>query len=211
MSALAYGMKFLSQPRFGIYAAHAAFWCAFVIARLIAQSSAPGQHDNREGATRASTQDAAPYSRALVSFHAFAFAILYFGLGIAVFGGHSLALFQSQPIAALLVIGCGAVLCCWALLYFRSWRFRATVAVGHELATGGPFRLLRHPIYMALNLLALGSALWIPTPIVWFSFVLVVVGSDLRARSEEALLLRTYGDAYASYCERTRRFVPGVY
>jgi protein-S-isoprenylcysteine O-methyltransferase Ste14 len=204
-------MKLPSQPSFGIYAAHAAFWCAFVIARLIAQSSAPEQHDRHESVPRTSTQDSAPHSRALVLLHAFAFAILYFGLGNAVFGGHSVALSHSQTIAALLVIGCGAVLCCWALLYFRSWRFRATVAVGHELATGGPFRLVRHPIYMGLNLLALGSALWIPTPIVWLSFVLVVAGSDLRARSEEALLLRTYGDVYATYCKHTRRFVPGVY
>jgi protein-S-isoprenylcysteine O-methyltransferase Ste14 len=64
---------------------------------------------------------------------------------------------------------------------------------------------------MALNLLALGSALWIPTLTEWVAFVFMVVGSDLRARSEEALLQRNFGERYASYCTRTRRFVPMLY
>jgi protein-S-isoprenylcysteine O-methyltransferase Ste14 len=64
---------------------------------------------------------------------------------------------------------------------------------------------------MAFNLLALGSALWMPTPALWIAFVLMVVGGDLRARGEETLLLHTFGDVYAGYCRRTRRFVPGVY
>ena len=65
------------------------------------------------------------------------------------------------------------------------------------------------PIYMGLNLLALGSAL--PTAILWAAFVLMVVGSDLRARAEEALLERAFGVRYREYRTHTRRFVPGVY
>ncbi len=63
----------------------------------------------------------------------------------------------------------------WALDYFRSWRFRAKLDEGHQLATGGPFRLLRHPIYMGLNLLALGSAFW-------------VVKRELKTEKREALV-----------------------
>jgi protein-S-isoprenylcysteine O-methyltransferase Ste14 len=59
--------------------------------------------------------------------------------------------------------GCGAALMSWARVWFASWRFRAKVDASHQLATGGPFALLRHPIYMGLNLLALGSAVWDPT------------------------------------------------
>ena len=190
---------------------HAAFWGALVIARLAARSQDSRKQGGHVDEPGASTLDSAAHSGVLVAGHGLAFAILYAGSGIAVFGKHSVALFPSQPIAALAVIGCGAALCCWALLYLRSWRFRAAVTVGHELATGGPFQFLRHPIYMGLNLLALGSALWIPTPIVWLSFVLVCIGGDLRARSEESLLVRTYGLVYNSYCARARRFVPGVY
>ncbi|HEY4341418.1 MAG TPA: isoprenylcysteine carboxylmethyltransferase family protein [Steroidobacteraceae bacterium] len=147
----------------------------------------------------------------LISLHAFAFALLYVGLGTAVFGGHSLALFGSQKWIGCVVIECGAVLCSWTLVYFRSWRFRATLRIGHELTTGGPFRYLRHPIYVGLDLLALGSALWLPTPMVWGAFILVAAGGYLRARAEEALLLRVFGAEYVSYCKRTWRFIPLLY
>ncbi|PYS62226.1 MAG: hypothetical protein DMF74_14030 [Acidobacteria bacterium] len=113
--------------------------------------------------------------------------------------------------AGSLVIAGGAALVVSALVYFRSWRFRATVDKSHQLATGGPFRILRHPIYMGLNLLALGSALWMPTAIVWAAFVLMAIGSDLRARAEETVLKQAFGPSYREYCVRTRRFIPGIY
>ena len=64
---------------------------------------------------------------------------------------------------------------------------------------------------MGLNLLALGSAIWVPTPLLWVAFALMAIGSHLRARAEERILEQAFGDAYRSYCQRTRRFVPGVY
>ena len=204
-------MNHLSSPGLGIYVAHVAFFGAFVIARLIARASPREKQEVANGTERVAKENTAPYSKVLVAFHMVGFVILYFGIGDAVFGRKPLALFESQMLAGSIVIGCGGVLCCWALLYFRSWRFRAQLNVGHELATGGPFRFLRHPIYMGLNLLGLGTALWIPTLTVWVAFVFMVVGSDLRARSEEALLHRSFGERYAAYCSRTRRFVPLLY
>ena len=64
---------------------------------------------------------------------------------------------------------------------------------------------------MGLNLLALGTAIWIPTAPVWISVILMAVGGDLRARSEESLLVDAFGSSYIDYRARTRRFVPGVY
>jgi len=61
------------------------------------------------------------------------------------------------------------------------------------------------------NLLALGTALWVPTAIVWAAFVLMAIGSDLRARAEETLLRQAFDSSYREYCARTRRFVPGIY
>jgi protein-S-isoprenylcysteine O-methyltransferase Ste14 len=204
-------MNHLSSPGLGIYVAHVAFFGAFVVARLIARASSREKQEVATGTERVAKENTAPYSKVLVAFHMVGFVILYFGIGDAVFGREPLALFESQILAGSIVIGCGAVLCCWALLYFRSWRFRARVDVGHELATGGPFRFLRHPIYLALNLLALGTALWIPALTVWAALVFIVVVSDLRARAEEALLHRSFGEQYASYCSRTPRFVPLLY
>ena len=42
-------------------------------------------------------------------------------------------------------------------------------------------------------------------------FFVVVIGGELRARAEKALLERAFGEPYLEYRLRTRRFIPGVY
>jgi protein-S-isoprenylcysteine O-methyltransferase Ste14 len=196
-----------------LYALHLLFWAAFVVTRLLvgrraaAAAPAPGEAD----AHVVAEVRTAPHSRALLALHTVAFALVYFGIGNAVLAGRVPELFAGQRIVGALVIAVGGAIACWAVASCASWRFRAQLAPGHQLATGGPFRLVRHPIYLGLDLLALGSALWAPTPVLWFAFVLMVVGGDLRARAEEKLLAASFGDAYDDYCRRTRRFLPGIY
>jgi len=194
-----------------IYAVHTAFWASFGVTHAIVH-----RHDRAGTAA----PDAGPVTsethetrgaRALVAFHALAFGALYLGLGNAVVPRRVPIWFPGQRLAGALVIAAGAALMSWSLVYFQSWRFQAKLDAGHQLATGGPFRFLRHPIYMGLNLFALGTAVWVPHPIVWAGFVLMCVGSDLRARAEEKLLTRAFGEAYRTYCARTARFVPRVY
>lgn len=196
---------------FHIYTAHWMFWGAFGLTRVILRSR--DRKESRAAGTSPISQkeNTAAFSRTLLAFHALAFGLMYFGIGYAVIPGRVPNWFPGQRVAGTLVIAGGAALIVWTLVYFRSWRFRATLDKGHELATGGPFRILRHPIYMGLNLLALGTALWIPTAIVWAAFVLMAMGSDLRARAEETLLRQAFDSSYREYCARTRRFVPGIY
>jgi protein-S-isoprenylcysteine O-methyltransferase Ste14 len=196
---------------FAIFTVHWGFWGAFGLTRVILRIR--DRNDGRAADTAPSPQNenTAPFSRALLALHALAFGVMYFGIGYAVIPGRVPNWFPGQRVAATLVIAGGAALVVWALVYLRSWRFRATVGKSHRLATGGPFRILRHPIYMGLNLLALGTAIWAPTAIVWAAFVLMAIGSDLRARAEETLLRQAFDPSYREYCARTRRFVPGIY
>jgi protein-S-isoprenylcysteine O-methyltransferase Ste14 len=62
-----------------------------------------------------------------------------------------------------------------------------------------------------MNLLALGTAVWLPTILTWSAVVLMVIGSDLRGRAEEGVLRAAFGDQYREYCSRTKRFLPGIY
>jgi protein-S-isoprenylcysteine O-methyltransferase Ste14 len=195
-----------------IYAVHAAFWSAFAIAHRILGARNSRDSGQTGPVARVSQKGkTAPFSRALLALHMIAFFTMYFGIAQAVLPGHVPAWFSGQRMAGFITIAAGAALMVWALVYFRSWRFRAKLEEGHQLATGGPFRILRHPIYMGLNLLALGSALWVPTAIVWSALVLMVVGSDLRARAEETILRQAFGSSYRDYCDRTSRFLPGIY
>src|SRR5262249_5678348 len=153
----------------------------------------------------------ARFSKTVLAVHSLGFLVMYFGIGNAVLPGRVPAWFAGQRIVGTLVIAAGAALISWAVASFHSWRFLAKLDRGHELATNGAFGLLRHPIYMSFNLLALGSAIWVPTVIVWSGFVLMVLGSDMRARSEEALLKQAFGPVYVEYSAHTKRFIPFVY
>ena len=193
-----------------VYLAHAVFWGAFGLTRLLVQRTSPPARAD-EGLPIAAESQTAPYSRALLTVHMLAFGVMYFGVGTAVFAKRVPGLFVGQRVAGTLIILLGAGLVCWALAYFKSWRVRARLDEGHQLATGGPFRFIRHPIYMGLNLLALGTAVWIPTPVLWVSVILMLVGGDLRARAEEKLLTRVFGVTYSEFCRRTKRFLPAIY
>jgi protein-S-isoprenylcysteine O-methyltransferase Ste14 len=201
-----------------IYAIHAVFWLAFAAGDVAARSGS--RRRAGVGPSDAASPDAdasgdaplrAPRAGLLVAVHMGAFALMYTGVGRAVFDSGLPRVAPLLPVAGALVILAGGVLAGWARLVFASWRFRAQIDAGHQLATGGPFRWVRHPIYAALDLLALGTALWIPTPLTWLGALAMAVCGDLRARAEEPLLRRAFGDAYREYQRRTSRFIPGIY
>ena len=189
-----------------IYAVHILVWTSFGITRSVARKAPTGT-----ASPEAAPEKAAPRSRLLVTFHSVAFAVMYFGIANAVIPDRVPEWFAGQRIAGTLVMAVGAVMMCWALAWFKSWRFRAALTADHQLATGGPFRFVRHPIYLGLDLLALGSAFWVPTPTLWISVILMVVGSELRGRAEEKLLIERFGAEYTDYLARTKRFLPGIY
>src|SRR5215831_15301703 len=147
---------------YAIYFVHGLFWAPFGVARLIARRQAPAGD-----APAAAAESTAPFSRTLIGIHAFAFALMYFGLARAVMPGRVPRWFPGQRVVGAVIIIGGGLLMGWAVASFESWRFRAALAAGHRLATGGPFRAIRHPIYLGLFLLALGTAIWVPAPIVW--------------------------------------------
>jgi protein-S-isoprenylcysteine O-methyltransferase Ste14 len=194
-----------------LYYAHAAFWGVFGATRLVLRSADRGSVQAPQHSPVPKEGKTAPFSRSLLAFHMLAFTAMYWGIGIAVFSGRMPVPWRSQRILGASIIGAAAMLMAWALVCLRSWRFRAKLEESHQLATGGPFKLIRHPIYMGLNLLALGSAIWIPTPLLWIGLVLMILGSDLRARAEENILEQAFGPVYRDYCARTRRFLPGIY
>jgi protein-S-isoprenylcysteine O-methyltransferase Ste14 len=79
-----------------------------------------------------------------------------------------------------------------------------------DLAQRGVYRVVRHPIYGAILLIALGWSLAL-APLGLIPTALLAVVFDLKARLEEAWLAERH-PKYAAYRERTpRRFVPGVY
>ena len=78
----------------------------------------------------------------------------------------------------------------------------------HTLVTQGPYRWVRHPFYDAMALLIAGIALIAANWFVLVTGAVVFLLLAIRARTEEALLLARFGDAYRTYSESTGRFLP---
>jgi protein-S-isoprenylcysteine O-methyltransferase Ste14 len=199
----------------GIYVVHLIFWLCFAAAHFAARGRSGSRTDVPPAvpAVPATSEpmQRAPHAGLLMAIHTVGFALMYAGIGNAVFGRRMPAVSPLMRGAGIVVILAGGAIAAWARLAFASWRFRAQLDAGHQLATGGPFRWMRHPIYAALDLLAIGTALWIPSLLTLLGAVGMIIGSELRARAEEKLLERAFGDAYREYQQRTSRFIPGIY
>ncbi|HEX2883242.1 MAG TPA: isoprenylcysteine carboxylmethyltransferase family protein [Candidatus Limnocylindria bacterium] len=79
-----------------------------------------------------------------------------------------------------------------------------------EFVDSGIYARIRHPLYVAVTLSALGWAVATGTPAGVAVALLLAAWLDAKSRREEAWLLEAY-PAYAAYRQRTHRFVPGVY
>jgi protein-S-isoprenylcysteine O-methyltransferase Ste14 len=90
-----------------------------------------------------------------------------------------------------------------------AWSFVPKADQGTGLVTTGPYRLVRHPIYLGLALLAMGVALAFGS---WPALMIVLSGVvptfAWRARAEEKLLSRRFGEGYAVYRQRTNMIIP---
>jgi protein-S-isoprenylcysteine O-methyltransferase Ste14 len=79
-----------------------------------------------------------------------------------------------------------------------------------RLQIGGPYRFVRHPLYLGW-ILAFGGAAHMTGDRLTFA-VLTTAYLLVAIRWEERALMRTFGDEYARYRMRVRwRVVPGVY
>jgi protein-S-isoprenylcysteine O-methyltransferase Ste14 len=75
--------------------------------------------------------------------------------------------------------------------------------------TTGPYRLVRHPIYLGLTLLAAGNALSFGNAAAFLVLTFGIVPTFAwRAGVEERELGRTFGEAFAVYRRRTRMIIP---
>jgi len=92
-------------------------------------------------------------------------------------------------------------------------RFSGLVAIqeGHQLETGGLYRVIRHPSYLGLLLGLFGWALVFRSGIGVLVSLLLIPPLVARMNSEEALLESEFGERYAEYRRRTWRLLPFLY
>src|SRR5262245_14516333 len=128
-----------------VYPFHGLFWSAFLVRVL--RRRAPVASPSPAAPVQASRRSAG--ARLVFLLHGVAFAVLYTGIERAVVERQGERLFALHWSAGALVIVAGALLLGASLYVFDSWRLLAQVDAGHRLCTRGPYRRLRHPIYLA--------------------------------------------------------------
>jgi protein-S-isoprenylcysteine O-methyltransferase Ste14 len=120
-------------------------------------------------------------------------------------------LWQVTPllgIAADTVTIIGLLITLWARWVLgTNWSAHVVFKERHELIEGGPYRVVRHPIYSGVLLMLFGTML------VWgriggmVAFVVIIAGLSVKAFFEERLLMRHFPEAYAQYRWRVRAAV----
>jgi protein-S-isoprenylcysteine O-methyltransferase Ste14 len=119
-------------------------------------------------------------------------------------------LFESEAISWLGVLLCaaGLMLLFWSLVSFgRSFRVGIDTSSPDRLVTTGIFGVSRNPIYVAFACVLVGQFLIFPN---WVPLAYLVAGFWLVHRQvllEEQYLRSHYGQEYAEYCQRVRRYL----
>lgn len=93
-----------------------------------------------------------------------------------------------------------------------NWSVTLAVRAQHRLVTHGVYRLVRHPMYLALLLYASGLALVLPNWLagLWYGGAMALLVA-VRMGPEEQMMLDAFGKDYERYMARTRRLIPGLW
>jgi protein-S-isoprenylcysteine O-methyltransferase Ste14 len=93
----------------------------------------------------------------------------------------------------------------------RQWRFDAGLNTDHELVRSGAYRVVRHPIYTSMLFLLLGTGFMItPLPMLLFSILVFVTGTEIRVRIEDTLLASRFGGQFSDYQRTVSAYIPYV-
>lgn len=91
----------------------------------------------------------------------------------------------------------------------KNWSVNVERTEGQSLVTKGPYRLVRHPMYSSLFLMAFGLVLATANPVAALPYLASITAMYFdRVGDEERLMLDTFGEQYEHYMRRTGRLVP---
>ena len=188
-----------------------AFGVAFVFAAMVATTTARQATQRHGGPLNQLTHEV----RGLVVIRAALGLVFYFALMLWLFWPRAVAWSYFQVPMAL---RWGAVALLVPVLAFFAWSFRTLGTnyrggVGlhdaHELVSAGPYRWIRHPIYVAFIAIMLIVVLLSANWVLGLSGLLLVTSiAAIRIPIEERQLHDRFGKDWERYRERTGRLVP---
>ena len=127
-------------------------------------------------------------------------------LSVALFPRHDLSIGLNLLSAGLLLLGHALAV----YVLGRLGRSFSIMAEARRLVTDGPYALVRHPLYVAEEIAAIGLFIQHASPSTALLFIAHLASQLQRMRHEEQILRATFPD-YEAYAARTPRLIPGVY
>jgi protein-S-isoprenylcysteine O-methyltransferase Ste14 len=109
--------------------------------------------------------------------------------------------------SVLVLGGYACTLGCYAALG-DAWRIGIRKREKTALVNQGPYRLVRHPIYLFQTVMLAGVVLLVPTPFLVVLFGIHLACIFIKALDEEVYLAGVHGPAYLDYLSKTGRFLP---
>jgi protein-S-isoprenylcysteine O-methyltransferase Ste14 len=175
-------------------------WCVFVVYWLVSAI--------KTRATREKESFASRYAVLLIEIVGFAL-IFNHRTGIGFLGDRVVPRNLMGPILGTVFTWMGIGLAIWARYHLAEyWSARVTIKEGHQLIRTGPYARLRHPIYSGLVLAAIGSAVVVDRWRCVFGVSLVLIGYWIKAKKEETMLTRQFGDAFREHQKHTGFLIP---
>jgi protein-S-isoprenylcysteine O-methyltransferase Ste14 len=126
----------------------------------------------------------------------------------------SIIVFKPKPegllVAAIVIMPLSAWLGWRALMHLgKQWRIQAGLYADHQLVRTGPYNVVRHPIYVALLGMLIGTGLVVSWwPIVVLAGSLFIAGIEIRIHAEDALLAERFGEAFEKYRSAVAAYIP---
>jgi protein-S-isoprenylcysteine O-methyltransferase Ste14 len=135
-------------------------------------------------------------------------AVVSADLNIGVLALPKVQMTLTTAIASSLLSALGTVATVLVLIWLG--RSFSILPQARKLVTSGPYKWIRHPLYLSEQIAVVGIMLQFMQP-----WALLMVASSLalqlwRMRYEERILKRTF-PAYSNYAAHTARLIPGVY
>jgi protein-S-isoprenylcysteine O-methyltransferase Ste14 len=115
----------------------------------------------------------------------------------------------TASVAGGLVALVGLALMIWTLLSWRELFVGHAVVAGQQLVTGGAYGLVRHPVYLGALLIWGGLSLcFLSLPAALIGAIYVTPAYLLYIRSEEKMMLQSFGEQYRRYRQEVPMLVP---
>ncbi len=103
------------------------------------------------------------------------------------------------------VISNGLVIIGFSIMW-RGWKL--IHGAKGELVIEGPYAYVRHPQYAGLFIIMIGMLIQWPTIITAFMFPVLVFAYYRLSKREESDMIKTFGDEYRRYIDKTPMFIP---